>query len=132
MAARWGLGAKRTGAVVASLLGAAGCFSPSPEAVASLAAVQRDGALLQRQMENLEDRLLGNQAKVHFWAELSERHQNVSAIACESAASHLVSMERLQLNQKRKERDKVLAVRTAETSGVLARTGEQRLHWNED
>jgi hypothetical protein len=39
-------------------------------------------------LDTVEERLLGNQARVHLWQELGRRHQHVSAIHCQHADNH--------------------------------------------
>ncbi len=101
MSARWG------GWAVGVLGGVlcTGCFEPPPEAVARLAALKAETKEMNAALDSVEDRLLGNQARVHLWTELSTRHQQVSAVACTNADSHvqgiMANLERQQEKARR-------------------------------
>jgi hypothetical protein len=90
-------------AVVALSLGA-GCIEPPPEAQARLEALQAEDAQLDAALDRMEDRLLANQARVHLWKELGERHQKVSAIHCQHADADLAAMLEFQEKQEEKAR----------------------------
>jgi hypothetical protein len=77
---------------VASAVLCAGCFDPPAEAVARLEEVKREGKRMDAALDNVEDRLLGNQGRVHLWQELSARRQQVSAVACTVANEHIQGM----------------------------------------
>jgi hypothetical protein len=64
---------------------AAGCAQPPPDAEARLAALEAEGQKMDEALDTVEERLLGNQARVHLWRELGERHQYVSAVHCKHA-----------------------------------------------
>ncbi len=53
-------------------------------------------------LDRLEERLLAGQAEVFLWEELRERHEDVSAIACENLAGHAREMETLAEEQRSK------------------------------
>jgi len=89
-----------------------GCFGPSEEAKASLAAVMADGQQMDEQLSNLEDRFLGTQARVLLWRELAERHKSVSAISCNNATTHALAMRQHEQKEDRKTRQKRLAKNT--------------------
>jgi hypothetical protein len=82
----------------------AGCFEPSGEARASLAQVQKYGRELDRLLDEVEGRMLGNQAKLQLWEEMSRRHQKVSALACQSAVNYTAQLLALQQRQSKRER----------------------------
>ena len=90
-------------AVVALSLGA-GCVEPPTEAQARLAALKAEDAQLDAALDAVEDRLLTNQARVHLWKELGERHQQVSAIHCQHADANLAAMLEFQEKQEEKAR----------------------------
>lgn len=80
----------------------AGCFEPSPEAVEGLKQVTEEAQATHQALEDLEERLLGNQARVHHWTELAERHRQVSAVACENQNAHADQMVALRELQEEK------------------------------
>lgn len=90
----WGIGA----------MFGSGCFSAPPEAVARLEAVKAQAKSMDAALDEVEERLLGNQAAVHLWQEMGRRHRNVSAVACENAAQHVAAMEVHQDKQQKKKR----------------------------
>ncbi|OFX23684.1 MAG: hypothetical protein A2V77_22430 [Anaeromyxobacter sp. RBG_16_69_14] len=63
-------------------------------------AVQRRG--LEDQLDRLEERLLADQARVRFWQRMRERHENVSAVACENLGRHAEGIATFQENQRQK------------------------------
>lgn len=83
------------------LLGSAACAEP-----AALADQRRrldaDGQQLLADLERVETRLLAAQAVQREWSELQERHQKVSAIACENVAEHVAAMELHDRRQQEK------------------------------
>jgi hypothetical protein len=56
-----------------------------------LVAERRD---LEASFDQLEDRLMVNQARVRFWVEMKERHESVTAISCASQDAHAEEMAR--------------------------------------
>lgn len=58
---------------------------------ARLVAERRD---LEASLDQLEDRLMVNQARVRFWTEMKERHESVTAISCASQDAHAEDMAR--------------------------------------
>ncbi|MBI3184484.1 MAG: hypothetical protein HYZ28_20300 [Myxococcales bacterium] len=112
-------------AVGAWLLSA--CFEPPQEAVQRLTEVERQGAEMDRALDALEDRLLAGRAKVSHWQELSERHQSVSALACQSQEEHLQQMEALMEKQlKKASRRRPMLARSKEPGGVGGPSPDQR------
>lgn len=53
-----------------------------------------DSESLASSIARLEERLLADQARVRFWAEMRTRHEDVSAVACANLGDHAVAMER--------------------------------------
>jgi hypothetical protein len=57
---------------------------------------------LQASLDQLEDRLVVDQARVHFWQEMRARHESVTAIACTSQDHHAQEMaERMEAEAAR-------------------------------
>ena len=83
---------RRSFAKVAALALLAGCSNPLPAAEARLAEVKLHGREMDVALDLLEERLLGSQANVELWQEMAQRHQNVSALACENTDAHLQGM----------------------------------------
>src|SRR5688572_9926955 len=102
-----------------------GCFSPPPEAVERLERLQQDGRADVERWEHLEERMLGNQAKLHMWQEMARRHQEVSALACSSMASHVTAMEEHQEKQATKARRKRWARNTPASRSTMAARAAQ-------
>ncbi len=59
---------------------------------------------LLEQLEQLEERLLTDQARVHFWQQMQERHESASAVACTNLGRHAESIAALD-EQQREKRD---------------------------
>jgi len=57
---------------------------------------------LEEQLEQLEERLLADQARVHFWQQMRERHESVSAVACANLGRHAESIALLDEKQREK------------------------------
>lgn len=100
-------GTRRRGLMLAVMaLGlASGCGAPSDEeAEARLAELRAEEERLDAAFDEVETRLLGNQAKLHMWEELGRRHQEVSEIQCRVADEHLVGIARHYARQEAKAR----------------------------
>lgn len=83
---------------------AAGCAQPPPDAEARLAALEAEGKKMDAALDTVEARLLGNQARMHLWQELGERHRYVSAVHCKHADANLAAMLEHQEKQEQKAR----------------------------
>jgi hypothetical protein len=90
-------------AVVALALGS-GCAQPPPDAEARLAELEAEGKKMDAALDTVEERLLGNQARMHLWQELGERHKYVSAIHCKHADANLAAMLEHEERQEEKAR----------------------------
>ncbi|HYH98627.1 hypothetical protein [Hyalangium sp.] len=91
------------GMVTLALL--AGCAEPPQDAEARLAALEAEGQQMDSALDTVEERLLGNQARVHLWQELGERHKTVSAVHCRHADANVEAIllhEEKQLEKARK------------------------------
>ena len=110
-------------AVVGVVLFGSGCFEPPAEAVERLAALKAENAEFDRAFESIEERFLGNQHVVLMWAELARRHQAVSALACENAATHLAGMAKHyeKLEEKARKLKKRRLASAAQLQPVLTR-----------
>jgi hypothetical protein len=89
---------------VVALALASGCAEPPPDAEARLAALEAEGKKMDEALDTVEERLLGNQARMHLWQELGERHKAVSAIHCKHADANLAAMLEHQEKQEQKAR----------------------------
>lgn len=58
------------------------------------------------QLDRIESRLLSAQARQREWQELQQRHERVSAIACENVGEHVAAMIRHEERQQEKWRKK--------------------------
>jgi hypothetical protein len=85
--------------LIAGVLGA-GCRSPQQRA--RLERLEHEKQQMLEQLDELEARLLADQARVRFWKELRARHESVSAIACRNLEGHVAQMDRYQQGQREK------------------------------
>jgi hypothetical protein len=114
---------------VLTLTLSAGCAEPPPDAEARLAALEAEGQQMDAALDTVEERLLGNQARVHLWQELGRRHQQVSEIHCQHTDANVMAILQHQEQQdekarKLKKRRRVAAVDTTVlTSGKAPQTG---------
>lgn len=89
-----------------------------------LATIEREASELNGALSHLEARLHVNRARVATWKVLGERHRGISAIACEVADSHMLSMvKHVQKNDKKKKqawkrRRVARAAKEAQNSGT--------------
>lgn len=97
------MGKVRAGLLLAAIAVAmTGCFSPPPEALARLEATRAAEKEMQASLDMVEERLLGNQATLKLWAEMKDRHQHVSELACKNHSAHFDAMvAHLEKNQER-------------------------------
>ncbi|NMO17630.1 hypothetical protein HPC49_41045 [Pyxidicoccus fallax] len=105
-----------------------GCMSPSPEAEARLAALEAEGEQMDIALDNVEERLLGNQAMLQTWQELGRRHQEVTQLHCQTSDAHLMALMKHYDKQEEKARQmkrrRVAAVDSAVlTSGKAPQRG---------
>ncbi|HYO56506.1 hypothetical protein [Archangium sp.] len=96
---RWGLGL----AAVALWL-SSGCAEPPEDAEARLAELRAEEERMDAAFDEVETRLLGNQAKMHLWQEMERRHQQVSAVQCRVADEHLMAIAKHYERQEAKAR----------------------------
>jgi hypothetical protein len=82
----------------------AGCAQPPPDAEARLAALEAEAQKMDEALDTVEERLLGNQARVHLWQELSERHKTVSAVHCKHAHGNVEAIIEHEEKQDEKAR----------------------------
>src|SRR5512138_908201 len=57
---------------------------------------------MDEQLDRLEERLLADQARVHFWQQMRERHESVSAVACVNLGRHAEGIALLDEKQREK------------------------------
>lgn len=114
---------------VVALTLSAGCAQPPPDAEARLAELEAEGQKMDEALDNVEERLLGNQARVHLWQELGERHQQVSAVHCKHAHGNveaIIEHEERQDEKARKLRRRHVASvdSTVLTSGTAVESSQ--------
>jgi hypothetical protein len=85
-------------ALVTSSAGAARSHLSSlrPAAAPHVRWTADDSAVLDAQVEALEERLLAHQARVAFWQELRTRHEDVAAVACANLGEHAAAMRQAE------------------------------------
>jgi hypothetical protein len=118
----------RLGLAVMTLALGAGCVAPSAEAEARLATLASDEALMDAAFDEVETRLLGNQARVHLWRELERRHGEVSAIQCRVSDGHLRGIATLLARQQEKALDQFRRRHVASADTVLSAGGPTPLN----
>jgi hypothetical protein len=89
---------------VGALALSAGCAEPPADAEARLAALEAEGQQMDAALDTVEDRLLVNQARMHLWQELGERHKMVSAVHCKHADANLAAILEHEERQEEKAR----------------------------
>lgn len=120
-------GTRRRGLGLAALvlwLGSA-CAEPPDEAQARLAELQAEDERMDQALDEVETRLLGNQATMHLWAELGRRHQEVSAIQCRVADEHLMGMAKHYAHMEEKARQMKKARRMASVDSQVLSSGSR-------
>ncbi|MFL5358571.1 hypothetical protein [Archangium sp.] len=120
-------GTRRRGLGLAALvlwLGSA-CAEPPDEAEARLAELQAEDERMDQALDEVETRLLGNQATMHLWAELGRRHQEVSAIQCRVADEHLMGMAKHYEHMEEKARQMKKARRMASVDSQVLSSGSR-------
>lgn len=88
-------------AVAVTALALAGC---GPRGAADVRRQRADAERrgLEDRLDQLEERLLADQARVRFWQQMRERHESVSAVACVNLDRHAESMAVLDERQREK------------------------------
>jgi hypothetical protein len=125
MVGKRGLG---LGAAVLALALSTGCAEPPADAEARLAALEAEGREMDAALDTVEERLLGNQARVHLWQELGRRHQEVSAIHCKHADMHLAALLEHQEKQEEKARQLKKRRRVAAVDSTVLTSGKAAPH----
>ena len=82
----------RAPTILLAVLAALACACAPKDREIRLERLAAERRALEKTFDHLEDRLVVNQARVRFWAEMRERHESVSAIACAVQDEHAVEM----------------------------------------
>ncbi|XXF78554.1 hypothetical protein P2318_01995 [Myxococcaceae bacterium GXIMD 01537] len=99
-----------------------GCVAPPEDARQRLEALEAEGREMDALLDTVETRMLGNQSTLLLWQELGRRHQQVSALACQNADTHLQAMLKHSLQQKEKARN--LKRRVAAVDAAVLMSGK--------
>lgn len=75
-------------------LGLGACARPALENEPRLVEMQAEADRMDAALDSVEDKLLGNQMRLHLWSELAERHRAVSEVACRTNLAHIESISR--------------------------------------
>lgn len=113
------------GVAVVALSVSAGCAEPPPDAEARLAALEEEGKQMDAALDTVEDRLLGNQARMHLWQELGERHKMVSAIHCQHADANLAAILEHEERQEEKARKLKRSHSVASVDSTVLTSGQE-------
>lgn len=120
------VGKQGIGLAVLVLALSPGCAEPPADAEARLAALEAEGEQLDAALDTVEERLLGNQARVHLWQELGRRHQQVSEVHCQHADRNMAAIvahhekQTEKARQLRKRRSLASVDTTVLTSGTAS------------
>ncbi|HEX8705795.1 MAG TPA: hypothetical protein VF815_43575 [Myxococcaceae bacterium] len=101
-----------------------GCAEPPADAEARLAELEAEGAKMDAALDEVEERLLGNQAQVHLWQELGRRHRQVSEVHCQHADRNMAAIvahherQTEKARQQKKRRSLAAVDSTVLTSGM--------------
>jgi hypothetical protein len=85
-------------AAILALVALSGCTGGELEANRRRWAMERRH--LEDTLEALEERLIVNQSRVRFWREMKERHEGVTAVACEIQERHADAMASFETRQR--------------------------------
>ena len=113
------------GVAVVALSLSAGCAEPPADAEARLAALEAEGQQMDAALDKVEDRLLTDQARVHLWQELGERHKTVSAIHCHHADANLAAILEHEERQEEKARRLKRSHNVASADTTVFTSGEE-------
>ena len=84
-----------------------GCQRPEdPADLAELEQAKRDSAALNAQLDDLGTRMVVGRQLVTSDADLRERHQHVSQVACQNLSDHWSGINRFLDNQREKQQKK--------------------------
>jgi hypothetical protein len=84
---------------------AAGCAErgSEPKSLAEYRALWvEERRALEEGLDQLEERLLVDQARVRFWIEMRDRHQSATAVACNVLGQHADAIASFEEQQRRK------------------------------
>jgi len=115
------VGKQATGLAVLVLALSTGCAEPPADAEARLAELEAEGKQMDAALDNVEERLLGNQAQVHLWQELGRRHRQVSAVHCQHANANMAAI--VAHHEKQTEKARQLKRRLAGVGGPVLTSG---------
>jgi hypothetical protein len=113
------------GVAVVGLALSAGCAEPPPDAEARLAALEAEGKQMDAALDTVEDRLLADQARMHLWQELGERHKHVSAIHCQHADANLAAILEHEERQEEKARKLKRSHSVASVDSTVLTSGKE-------
>ena len=85
------------------LLVAAACAGrgAEPKSLAEYRAVwAEERRVLDVALDQLEERLLTDQARVRFWVEMRDRHQSATAVACSTLGHHADAIAAFEAQQR--------------------------------
>jgi hypothetical protein len=94
---------KRSAFIIA-VLALAGCGGGRAALEAHRGRWAEERRSLEESLDQLEERLLTDQARVRFWLEMRDRHESVSAVACTNLERHADGIALLQ-DRARDKRD---------------------------
>lgn len=112
---------------MAALLAFCACSSGAkkPPSSAELEQIRQEGKALNAAADQLEARMLEDQARVHLWQVLARRHRHVSALATVNADMHIKGMLKWLKSQNRRW-NALHHVRVTGASHPRARRGHTR------
>lgn len=112
------------GVAMLALTLSAGCVAPPADAEARLAELEAEAQQMDAALDTVEERLLGNQARMHLWQELGRRHQEVSAIHCQHTDANVAAILEHQEKQDEKARQLRKRRRVAAVDATVLTSGK--------
>lgn len=110
------------GLVLAAVALSTGCAEPPSDGAERLAALEAEGKQMDQALDDVETRLLGNQAQLMTWQELGRRHKQVSALHCQNADTHMEAI--LKHYQRQEEKTRGLKRRVAAVDSSMLTSGK--------
>lgn len=110
------------GLVLAAVALSTGCAEPPGDGAERLAALEAEGRQMDQALDDVETRLLGNQAQLMTWQELGRRHKQVSALHCQNSDAHMEAI--LKHYQRQEEKTRNLKRRVAAVDSSMLTSGK--------
>lgn len=114
------------GLVLAAVSLATGCAEPPGDGAERLAVLEAEAQQMDEALDDVETRLLGNQATLMTWQELGRRHQQVSALHCQNSETHMAAILKHYQRQEQKARNLKRRVAAVDSSMLTSGKAPKR------